>query len=168
MNVPEFKIRGASLDDEKAVMKVFNYFVENSYAAYTEHSEGKEFFRRLWYISRGYPFYVAENKDGEIVGFALVHPYYGIGVFRRSVRITYFILPRYTRMGLGKRFLDLLTEACRKSSVDNIMASVSSRNQQSLEFHKKYGFVECGRFKDIGRKWGKSFDEIWLQLKVKP
>lgn len=166
MNNAEFKIRHASPDDEKAILKIFNYFVENSFAAYTEYPEGPEFFHRLWDISRRYAFLVAENSDSEIIGFSLIHPYYGIGVFRRSARITYFILPQYTRKGLGKEFLDKLIDRAREMGVDNIMASVSSQNQNSIDFHKKYGFVECGRFKNIGHKWGQSFDEVWLQLRI--
>lgn len=160
------KIRPATLEDEKPILTVFNYFVENSFSAYTEFQEGPEFFKRLWDISRGYPFYVAENDEGGIVGFALMHPYYGIGVFRHTARITYFILPQFTRQGLGKRFLDKLVRDAEELKIEYILASISSRNVQSINFHKKCGFIECGRFKGIGRKWGKQFDEIWMQLSV--
>lgn len=163
----KFKLRKAALEDEKAVLEIFNYFVENSYAAYTEHPENSAFFKRLWDISSGYPFYIAENQDGRAIGFALMHPYYGIGVFRKAARITYFILPEFTHKGLGKMFLDRLIYDARELGLENILASVSSLNEQSLDFHRKYGFTECGRFKEIGIKWGQKFDEVWFQLIMK-
>jgi L-amino acid N-acyltransferase YncA len=159
----EFKIRAATINDEKAILGIFNYYAENSFAAYSEAPEGPGFFKRLWQIAAGYPFYIAENTDGKAVGFALMHAYYGIPVFRRAARITYFILPEYTNNGLGKIFLDKLTEDAREIGIDNILASISSRNEQSLQFHLKRGFVECGRFEKVGQKWGEDFDEVWMQ-----
>jgi phosphinothricin acetyltransferase len=43
------------------------------------------------------------------------------------------------------------------------LASISSLNEQSIQFHLKHGFVECGRFKGIGKKHGRTFDMIWMQ-----
>jgi phosphinothricin acetyltransferase len=162
----KFKIRRVTLEDEQAILKIFNYFVENSFAAYTEHAEGSAFFKKLWGISSGYPFYLAEGQDGRPIGFALIHPYYGMNVFRKTARITYFILPEYTRSGLGKIFLDKLTQDARELGIENILASISSLNEQSINFHKKHGFIECGRFKSIGEKWDQVFDEIWMQLEL--
>jgi phosphinothricin acetyltransferase len=45
----------------------------------------------------------------------------------------------------------------------SLLANVSSRNEASLNFHLKNGFVECGRFKDVGTKFGEYFDVVWLQ-----
>jgi L-amino acid N-acyltransferase YncA len=159
----EFIIRKASAKDEEAVLEVFNYYVANSYAAYSEEPEGSQFFDRLRRISTGYPFYVAESGDGKVIGFALLHPYYGIPVFRRVSRITYFIHPDFTRKGLGRMFLDRLIVDAIALGIDCIMASISSLNEPSINFHARNGFVECGRFKNIGRKWNKDFDEVWMQ-----
>jgi L-amino acid N-acyltransferase YncA len=161
--VTEFTIRKAKVDDEAAVLDIFNYYVENSYAAYSDKPEGSRFFDRLWHIAIGYPFYVAEAADGKVVGFALLHAYYGISVFQRAVRITYFIHHDYTRRGLGRMFLDRLTVDAIAMGIDCIMASISSRNEPSIKFHERNGFMECGRFRRVGRKWDTDFDEVWMQ-----
>lgn len=159
----QFNIRDARFSDEGVILDIFNYFTENSYAAYTENPERSAFFKRLWQVSEGYPFYVAENSAGEIIGFALLHAYYQLPVFRRAARITYFIKTEYTRQGLGTMFLDKLIRDARELGIDNILASISSLNDQSLQFHLKHGFAECGRFLKAGRKWGRDFDEVWMQ-----
>ncbi len=56
-----------------------------------------------------------------------------------------------------------LIEGARKLGVDNLVASISSLNEESLGFHRKCGFVECGRFRNVGRKHGRTFDVIWMQ-----
>jgi L-amino acid N-acyltransferase YncA len=50
--------------------------------------------------------------------------------------------------------------------VDTILASISSRNDGSIRFHKKNGFRECGRFRRVGRKFGQDFDIVWMQLRL--
>jgi len=48
-------------------------------------------------------------------------------------------------------------------NLTSILASVSSLNQGSVNFHLKNGFTECGRFRDVGRKKGETFDVVYFQ-----
>ena len=32
-----------------------------------------------------------------------------------------------------------------------------------MKFHLRHGFVECGRFRNIGRKQGQVFDVVYYQ-----
>lgn len=52
----------------------------------------------------------------------------------------------------------------KELGISNLLANISSLNEGSINFHKKHGFRECGRFKNIGRKFEKDFDVIWMQL----
>ncbi|MCP4583079.1 MAG: N-acetyltransferase [candidate division Zixibacteria bacterium] len=159
----KYNIRPLKATDGRKVLDVFNYFVTNSNAAYTEHIEGPDYFERLKRISKEYPFYVVETSSKEVVGYALLHPYYDISAFRKAARITYFILPEHTRQGLGARLLKLLIDDARRIGIESLLASISSLNKESIEFHRKNGFLKCGQFKAVGRKWDKDFDEIWMQ-----
>jgi len=69
-------------------------------------------------------------------------------------------------LGLGKTALDRLAEAARELGVDRLMASISSLNQESLRFHRKYGFQECGRFTEAGTKFGGNFDVVWMVRRI--
>jgi len=46
------------------------------------------------------------------------------------------------------------------------LASVSSRNEASLAFHQRHGFVERGRLCRIGEKLGGTFDIVWLRRDI--
>jgi len=41
-----------------------------------------------------------------------------------------------------------------------------SINEQSLKFHKKYGFYECVRLHNIGKKKTKNFDVVWMEKEI--
>ncbi len=77
-------------EHENSVMEIFNYYIENSFAAYPESKLPVQFFNRFLEISRTYPSYVI--KDGEtIIGFCLLRPYNPFPVFKETAEITYFI-----------------------------------------------------------------------------
>lgn len=159
----KYDIRPVTEEDRQAVTAVFNHFVEHSFAAYPEEKVDPSFFDRMAAVSRGYPFYVVETDDHRIAGFALLHPYHGSPTISRTAEVTYFILPEHTGRGVGGRILDRFIKDARKMGVDNLLASISSLNEGSINFHARHGFVECGRFRRIGRKKGREFDIVWMQ-----
>jgi L-amino acid N-acyltransferase YncA len=106
---------------------------------------------------------VIESEGGQVVGFGLMHRYHPSEAFDRVAELTYFILPSHIRKGLGTQLLNLLFEQASKIGVDTLLASISSTNQISLDFHRKHGFRECGRFLRVGKKFEKDFDVIYMQ-----
>ena len=158
-----YEIRRVREADRSAVVSIFNYFVENSFAAYPDKKVGAEIFDLLKNMSRAGVFYVAETADKEVVGFALLRHHQIAEAFKRAGEITYFILPRHERRGMGARFMETIINDARAAGVETLLANISSLNEVSLNFHRKHGFIECGRFQRIGQKFGRDFDVIWMQ-----
>ncbi len=148
------------------VIDVFNYYIKNTHAAFPGTPVDYRFFDRFLEMSRGYPAVVAKTDSGQVVGFGFLRAHHPADSFRRTAEVTYFILPEYTGRGLGSAMLEMFIERAGRLGLDSILASVSSRNETSLRFHRKHDFRECGRFQRVGRKLGKDFDVIWLQRRI--
>lgn len=155
-------IRKATDSDREAVTDIFNYFVENSFAAYPDKKFGYEIFDIFKGIAKGGSFYAVEF-EGKITGFGFLKQYHSAAAFSGVSELTYFILPEYTGKGIGTELLNILISDAKNMGIRTVIADISSLNETSLNFHKKNGFVECGRFKDIGRKHGKEFDVVYMQ-----
>jgi phosphinothricin acetyltransferase len=158
-----FKIRKVEANDGPAVIGIFNYFIENSFAAYPEKALPPEFFGKMLEMARGGSFYVAEAPDGKIAGFSFLKKYGTLPTFDRAAEVTYFIMPECVRKGIGAKFLEQISSDAKALGVDTLLASISSLNANSIEFHRSQGFAECGRFKQIGKKKEKDFDVVWMQ-----
>ncbi|MCB2192748.1 MAG: GNAT family N-acetyltransferase [Deltaproteobacteria bacterium] len=145
-----------------AVLAVLNHHINSGFAAYPSAPLPNEAWKRFSHALGGYPAFVIKHGD-EVVGFGALKPYLMPDTMARTAEVSYFILPNYTRMGLGSRLLEILAAEAKDRGVDNLLANVSSLNEGSLRFHERHGFVQVGRFPKVGRKWGKDFDLIWLQ-----
>lgn len=166
-NSGKYLIREASTEDIPGMLEVFNYYVENSFASYLETSVEPEFFQVIQSEKEqdkdeSFPFYVIEEYD-KIIGIGALRPYFPFPNFRHTGVVSYFILPGHTRKGLGSKMLGKLCTEAREKKMKSLLANVSSKNEASLNFHLKHGFIECGRFREVGIKFGKYFDIIWLQ-----
>jgi len=156
-------IRKATSEDKSSIISIFNYYVENSFAAYPEKKVGDEFFDRLKNITYNDSFYVIENSKAGVIGFGLLKKYHPADTLQRTVELTYFLHHDYLRFGLGKKLLDVLFSDARNYGVKTLLAHISSLNEISINFHLRNGFTECGRFKCVGKKFGKEFDVVWVQ-----
>ena len=145
------------------VIEIFNYFIENSFAAFPEIRVDYDFFDKILNMARGYPSVVVKDNINNVIGFAFLHAYHPIETFKRVAEISYFIMPDYTRKGIGKSILEQFNEDAKLLNIDSILACISSLNEKSIRFHLKNGFKECGRFQNIGKKFGMDFDVIWMQ-----
>ena len=162
----DLTIAPVSKEDGNKIIDIFNHYVQNSFAAFPEDPVPYEFFNFFVNMSAGYPFLVARDGEGNVVGFALLRPHSPMPVFFRTAEITCFIAPQHTGKGMGKAMQERLLHEAKEMGISSILAGISSLNSASLAFHKKRGFQECGRFQKIGRKWGQDFDVVWMQKMI--
>jgi phosphinothricin acetyltransferase len=162
----QFTIEPVRKEDGKAIIDIFNHYVENSFAAYPESQVPYEFFDLFLDTAKSYPFLVARDDEENVLGFALLRPHESMPAFSRTAEITCFIAPQFTRRGIGKAMQERLLAEARERGINNILAGISSLNSASLAFHRKRGFQECGCFQRIGLKWGQDFDVVWMQKMI--
>lgn len=72
-------IREATPQDTQEMLEIFNYYIDNSFAAYLEIPVGPEFFKTSHdegesNKSERYPFYVME-EDNRVIGLVALRPY---------------------------------------------------------------------------------------------
>ncbi len=159
----EYAFEPLSRRRRETIIDIFNYFVENSYAAYPERAVGYDFFDYLYVEGRDYPAFAITNEAAEVIGFGFMRPYDLVESFRHVAEVTYFILPAYTGQGVGTAMLRLFVDHALKTGISSLLANICSLNEASISFHLKNGFREWGRFFRVGTKFGVEFDVVWMQ-----
>jgi phosphinothricin acetyltransferase len=139
--------------------------VKNTFAAYPEEAVPYQSFELLRSTAEGYPFLVARDEKAAL-GFAMLRPYSPFAAFSGTAEVSCFVASEQTGKGIGSQLYHRLLHEGREMGLRTILAGISSLNPKSLAFHERQGFVQCGRFLNVGRKWGKDFDVVWMQKTI--
>jgi ribosomal protein S18 acetylase RimI-like enzyme len=105
----------------------------------------------LRFLEMALPCVVAEEPNGDIVGFAMVMPEIDE---RTGILVTLDVAPDRRRRGLGRRMVAWCARALldHEPRVELIWLTVASRNQGAREFYLRLGFKEAdtieGYYKD--------------------
>lgn len=152
-----------SPDHSRPVIDIFNHYIEHTFAAFLENRVPYAFFNVLLKTAEGYPSAAVKTEAGEVVGFGFLRPHSPIPTMAGTAEISYFLHPDHCGRGVGGILLDHLLEAAAVKGIHTILAAVSAVNEPSIRFHRKHGFAECGRFREVFRKRGLLVDTVWMQ-----
>lgn len=157
--IREINIRCFEKSDLNELRNIFNLFT-NDFAVYPDFELSEEMFAKFFENAK----IILILQNGEsIIGYGYISSLRPFPNFNHTGVLSYFMKPEYTNKGLGTKLLNELIVKGKESGITNYLASISSRNKQSLRFHEKHGFEVTGRFKNACFKFGQPIDIIWVQ-----
>ena len=157
-------IRNATTADLGAINDIYNRYVRHCSCTYQEKPETpKE--RRQWFRHHGerHPVIVAE-VNGRVIGWGSLSTYHARSAYRYTVENSVYVHHRHHRRGIGSLLLqDLITRA-RGLGYRAIIAGIDAEQTGSVALHAKFGFKEVGRLKQVGFKFNRWLDVIYMEL----
>jgi len=157
-------IRPATEQDIPAITAIFNEAVANSNAIWTEKQDS-EAERLAWMKARlalGYPVLVA--AEGPVVlGYGTFGDFRAFPGYRYSVEHSVYIHADHRGRGLGRVIVDELVAAATALGKHVMIAGIDGGNPASLRLHAQAGFVEVARLPEVGRKFGRWLDLVFMQ-----
>jgi len=157
-------IRPATERDIPAITAIYNEAVANSNAVWTEKQDS-EAERLAWMTARqalGYPVLVAAD-GATVLGYGTFGDFRAWPGYRYSVEHSVYIHTDHRGRGLGRILVDELVAAATALGKHILIAGIDGSNQASLRLHAQAGFVEVGRMPEIGRKFGRWLDLVFMQ-----
>jgi L-amino acid N-acyltransferase YncA len=156
-------IRKVEDSDRDAIISIFNYYVKEGFSTYPDTPVPPGFFNML--IEGSHTCFIIE-KNGKEVGFSILRPLLPFPAFAKTATISTFIEHSSRNQGFGKKLLEHVENEAKSREMVLLLANISSKNQESLNFHVKYGFLECGRFHKAGIKFNTPFDLVWMEKEL--
>lgn len=159
-------LRIATTDDLPGINSIYNHSVLYSTATYqTEASTDGE--RTAWFAAHGpqHPVIVAEI-DGHVVGWGSLSPFHRRAAFDRTVEESVYIHQDFHRRGIGKAILTELLTRAKALGHHRVIAAISGDQEASLALHESMGFTERGRLTEVGFKFDRWLDLVYLEYRV--
>ena len=160
-------IRDATLEDLEPILAIYNHVIANTTAVWTEEADSLAG-RKAWFEGRraaGYPILVASDASA-ILGFASFGDFRAWPGYRHTVEHSIHVRDGERRRGIGSALLPALIE--RAASLDKhvLLAGIDGENAPSIQFHKRFGFADAGRLSEVGYKFGRFIDLVFLQRRL--
>jgi L-amino acid N-acyltransferase len=161
---PGVVIRSATEADLGVINDIYNHYVLHSAATYQEDPEPMEA-RRAWFERHGpsHPVTVAEI-GGRVVGWGSLSPFHARSAYRMTVENSVYLYPDHHRRGLGTLLLRDLVGRARALGHHTILALIDAEQPASVALHAKLGFVRVAFLKEVGYKFGRWRDVVYMQL----
>ena len=151
-------IRPAGLGDAEQIVRIYNYYIENTVITFEEEKISTDEMRgRIEEYTRDYPWFVYE-KDHEVIGYAYAAKWRSRSAYRYSAETTVYVDKDFCGKGTGTALYEKLIEECAKRGLHALMAGITMPNKKSQRLHEKIGFKKIGHFQETGRKFDKWLD----------
>jgi L-amino acid N-acyltransferase YncA len=158
-------IRAAVASDMDAIAHIYAHHVNHGTGTFeTDPPDSSEIGRR-WsdVIAGGLPWLVADD-DGDVVGYAYAGTYRPRLAYRHTVEDSIYVRADRVGSGVGKLLMPALIMAAQSCGMRQMIAVIGdSGNQASIHLHRSFGFQDAGLLKDVGFKFGRWLDTVFMQ-----
>jgi phosphinothricin acetyltransferase len=160
-------VRDATLEDAGDVLAIYNYAAINTTAVWTDGPVDLAS-RRDWILARqeaGFPVLVA-MKGSRVVGFASFGDFRPWPGYRHTVENSVYVDERHHRAGIGRSLMIALIDRATLLNKHIMVAAIEASNSGSIALHASFGFVEVGRMPEVGCKFGRWLDMVFMQKRL--
>jgi L-amino acid N-acyltransferase len=158
-------VRAATRDDLPAILEIYNHAVLNTTASYDYEPHTLE--KRLeWFEEHErdeLPIFVAVTAADEIAGWSSLSRYHKKVGYRFTVENSVYVAEEHRGRGVGKLLMTPLIEAAQTLGLRAIIAAIDADNEASIRLHAQFGFIEVGRFKEVGFKFNRWLDVVYME-----
>jgi L-amino acid N-acyltransferase YncA len=163
------EIRDAGVDDLPGLLAIYNEVIATSTAIYTEQPATLED-RVAWWnarVAQRYPVLVATDGTG-VIGFVSFGDFRAWPGYRFTVEHSVHVRADRRGSGVGTALMRVLLAQAAGLGKHVMIAGVDADNHSSLQFHERLGFTRVAHFSQVGFKFERWLDLVFLQRFLDP
>lgn len=163
-------LRDATEADLPRILAITNHAIAHTTAIWslrpTDLDERRGWFRAR--RERGYPVIVAVGPDDAVLGFASYGEFRPREGYRHTVEHSLYVDAALRGRGIGSALLaDLIARAAAEGR-HAMVAGIDGENAGSIRLHERFGFEPVGRLRQVGRKFDRWLDLVFMQRLLEP
>jgi phosphinothricin acetyltransferase len=157
-------IRDATAADLQGLVDIYNDVIATSTAVFSAQPVALEERRQWWQarVAQGYPVLVATDAQG-IAGFATFGDFRSWPGYRYTVEHSVHIRSDRRGQGLGTQLINALLPIAAAAGKHVMVAGIDAANTGSIRLHERLGFQRVGYLPQVGHKFGRWLDLVFLQ-----
>ena len=160
----KLEIRHAETADLEAMLAIYNDAILNTTAVYDYQPRPSDL-QRQWFEAKQaqrLPVFVAHD-GATIIGFGSFGPFRPWPAYQFTVENSLYVDSIYRRKGAGTALLASLVSAARTAGYHAMVAGIDATNEASLALHRKAGFQPVAHFREVGWKFERWLDLVFME-----
>lgn len=157
-------IREADEQDLRAILNIYNDAILNTTSVYNYEAHTLDM-RREWFEHKKkehLPVFVSVQGT-EVTGFSTYGPFRIWAAYKYTAEVSVYIHPEHRGKGIARLLYPPLFERAEQQQLHALVAGIDADNRASIKLHQHFGFTQVGHFKEVGYKFGKWLDLIFMQ-----
>jgi L-amino acid N-acyltransferase len=162
-------VRDAVEGDLPAILEIYNDIIATSTAVYRDTPATLDD-RLAWWRAKqepGFPTLVADHDD-VVIGFATFGDFRSWPGYRFTVEHTVHVHRDHRGRGVGAALMGPLIARAESLGKHVMIAGVDADNAGSIAFHERLGFERVAHFRQVGFKFNRWLDLVFLQRFLAP
>jgi L-amino acid N-acyltransferase len=163
------QIRDAVQSDYEQITAIYNEVLTTSTVIYNDRPATVEE-RIAWgrgRVAQGYPVLVAA-EGAHVAGFATFGEFRAWPGYRFTVEGTVHIRSGMRSQGVGTELLKGILARAKTMGKHVMIAGVDAENAASLRFLERFGFERAGCLREVGFKFDRYLDLVFMQFWITP
>ena len=159
-------IRNATEDDVASILAIVNHSIMHTTSNYNYDVNDLET-QQVWFrdrMSKGFPIIVATGEDGRVAGFGSFGNFREKKGYQHTVEHSVYVDKDMLGRGIGSLLLARLIQIARDKGLHCMIGVVDADNKLSIAFHEKFGFATAGTFREVGFKFDRWLDAVFMTL----
>jgi phosphinothricin acetyltransferase len=156
-----FVVRPATQDDVAAIVGIYNWAVNQTFATIDSEPLDTEEAAAWWEAHGKRSKLLVATDDGGVIGWARLFPWKQRGF--DVVEDLVYVDPVHHGQGIGKALLEALIKEARGLGYRTIVATVATDNRSGLQLHEKLGFEAVGTIRNAANKFDRWMDITLVQ-----
>lgn len=162
----KIRVRDAVPNDLPVITEIYRESVLNGIGTYElEPPPEIEMTARFTTITgQNYPYLIAEDDNGRILGYAYASPFRSRPAYRYLAEDSIYVAAESRGLGVGRTLLEALLGATASLGIRQMVAVIGGANPASVALHEDAGFKHVGRMPASGFKFGQWVDTVFMQI----
>ena len=158
-------IRTSRDADVPAITAIYSVAVRTGTASFElEPPDETEIARRRAAVMGANLPWLSAERDGRVLGYAYAGPFRPRPAYRFAVENSIYVDAAAQGQGIGVLLLAELIARCEAWGARQMVAVIGdSANAPSIALHAKLGFRHAGRVEQVGWKFGRWLDVVFMQ-----
>ena len=151
--------------DSAQILAIYGPIIANSSATFeVEVPSLSDFTNRLARIAGRFPFWVAEDANGSILGYAYATTHRERIAYQWAVETSAYVAPEHCGKGLGKILLKALHHSLTERGFIWSYAVITLPNPASLALVDSMDYDFFATYPAAGQKFGRWYDVQWARF----